>query len=366
MNPRLILRKRAKKIPLSLALFSFILASFLLFFSSSCRLYNLEHKLDPVNADFLSKVSYIITKEESKIFLELPPFARTKFIEEFWKRRDPTPETERNENKEDYFERIEEANRLFRGGGRPGWLQDRGRIYILFGPPNERQTYPMGGWAIDPYADAREMTGSRRVASGEKPNEVWIYYSLFSSLQKPHVTRLVFVDSSGTGDYRLISNLDELLPGTMGIETQFAPDLDYIHELSKEESARAKIHLEKVLFDFSWEFIKKKNRELGSNLLIHIALPYKKIIFAKEKDMLKANMELEAQLKDTADKIIWQFGEEYKLSFRDEFFKQNKEGFLDIEIPVKKWLKKGNYSVYIRLKNLSGDQEIKKLLPLKM
>lgn len=340
------------------------LALFLLF--SSCATTQLGSRLDPISEEFYSKVRYIITKEESKIFLELPPSAQDKFIEEFWKRRDPTPETERNENKEAYFERIEEANRLFRGGGRPGWLQDRGRIYILFGPPNERQTYPMGGWAVDPYADPREMTDSRRVASGEKPNEVWIYYSLFSSLQKPHVTRLVFVDSSGTGDYRLISNLNELLPGTMGIETQFAPDLAYIHELSKEESARAKIHLQKVLFDFSWEFIKKKNRELGSNLLIHIALPYKKIIFAKEKDMLKANMELEAQLKDTADKIIWQFGEEYKLSFRDEFFKQNKEGFLDIEIPVKKWLKKGNYSVYIRLKNLSGDQEIKKLLPLKM
>jgi len=333
---------------------------------ASCATTRLKNRLGPISEEFYSKVSYIITREESKIFLELPPSARDNFIEEFWKRRDPTPETDRNENKEAYFERIEEANRLFKGGGRPGWLQDRGRIYILFGPPNERQTYPMGGWAIDPYADAREMTGSRRVASGEKPNEVWIYYSLFSSLQKPHVTRLVFVDSSGTGDYRLSSNLDELLPGTMGIETQFAPDLAYTHELSKEESARAKIHLQKVLFDFSWEFIKKKNRELGSNLLIHIVLPYKKIIFSKEEGILKARMEFEVQFKDIANKILWQYGEEYKLSFREEFMKRNKESIWEVKIPVKKWLNKGNYSVYIRLKNLSGGQEIKKLLPLKM
>ena len=99
---------------------------------NACTAKRLEGKLDPESKEFYNKVRYIMTGKESKIFLELPPSARAEFIEEFWKRRDPNPETEENEAKDAYFERIEEANRLFRGGGRPGWLQDRGRIYILF------------------------------------------------------------------------------------------------------------------------------------------------------------------------------------------------------------------------------------------
>jgi GWxTD domain-containing protein len=340
--------------------------SVLFFLSSSCATKRLESRLDPVSEEFYSKVRYIMTSEESKIFIELPPSARAEFIGEFWKRRDPTPGTEENENKEAYFERIEESNRLFRGGGRPGWLQDRGRIYILFGPPNERQTRPMGGWDIDPYEDATAQTSSRQVALGEKPSETWVYYNLFSSMQRPQAVRIVFVDTYGTGDYQLVSNLNELLPGTMGIETKFTPNLAYTHELSKEEARRAKIHLQKLLFDFSWELLKTKNRELGSNLLIHIVLPYEKIIFVEENEMLKANIELDVQIKDRNDEIAWQFEEEHQLGFREEFLIQNREGSLDLEIPVKKWLKKGNYSVHLRLTNLSGDQEIKKLLPLKI
>lgn len=345
------------------ALLAIVLVLVLLF--ASCATTQLERRLDPESEEFFNKVRYIITKEESKIFLELLPSGRSKFIEEFWRRRDPTPDTERNEYKDAYFQRIDDANRLFRGG-RPGWLQDRGRIYILFGPPNERQTNPMGGRAIDVYVDPREMDESRRVATGEKANEVWVYYNLFSSLQRPHVVRLVFVDTHGTGDYKLTTNVDELIPGMMGIETEFAPNLFLTHELHKEESERAKRHLKRALFNFSWEFIKEKNRELGSNLLIHLLLPYKKIIFLEKEGRLKAKIELDVQVKSAVDDIIWQFEDVYTLDFREEFLEQNIEENWEVGIPVKKWLKKGEYSVYLRLRNLSGDQEIEKLLPLKM
>jgi len=338
---------------------------FVLIFSS-CIASKLEKRLDPVSEEFFDKVRYIITSEESKIFLELPPSARAEFIEDFWKRRDPTPGTERNEYREVYFARIEEANRLFGVGGRPGWVQDRGRIYILFGPPNERQTNPMGGRPIDPYADATDMTGSRRVAAGEKPSEIWVYYNLFGSLQRPHAVRLIFVDTHGTGDYSLTTNLDELVPGTMGGETQFAPNLIITHELYKEESERAKRHLKKSLFNFSWQFFKTKKKELGSNFLIHLLLPYKKIIFEEEGGRLEAKLELEIQIKDAADEIIWSFKDEYTLGFTEKFLERNKEGKWEAEIPVTKWLEKGEYAVFLRLKNLSGDQEIEKLLPLKM
>ena len=153
MMRSLILEKKSNTIPLALGLL--LLSSFfLVFFSSSCRLYKLERKLDPANAEFLSKVRHIITSKERKIFLELPDSEKEQFIEEFWKRRDPDSDTEENEFKMEYLNRVEKTSKLFGSEPKPGWLTDRGRIFILFGPPTERITYPMGG---DPYGRCREV-----------------------------------------------------------------------------------------------------------------------------------------------------------------------------------------------------------------
>ncbi|MBN2408273.1 MAG: GWxTD domain-containing protein, partial [Candidatus Aminicenantes bacterium] len=166
----------------------------------SCATVTGNRQMDPAGREFYSQVQYIITREESQVFLELAPSSQPRFIEEFWQRRDPTPGTERNEFREAYYRRIEEANRLFRGA-KPGWLQDRGRFYVLFGPPNERRTNPMGGRPIDATTDHRELTGGLRASMGEKASEVWVYYDLISTLQKPQSLELVFVDSDATGDY---------------------------------------------------------------------------------------------------------------------------------------------------------------------
>ena len=335
---------------------------------NSCITAPLERRLDPQSEEFFSKVRYIISREESRIFLELPPSQRSKFIEEFWLRRDPTPGTERNEYRDAYLERIEKANHLFKGG-RSGWLQDRGHIYILFGPPDERVTNPMGGRVVDPYASPDTMVegrSSQRIAAGEKPTEVWVYYDLFSSLQRPNTVRLVFVDTEGTGDYKLTTNLQEILPGTMGVDTEFAPNLILTHELYKEEAERVERHLKKALFNFSWEFIREKNAALGSNLLIRLTLPYKKIIFREAGKRLKADLELRIQIKSPPDEVIWQFGDVYTLDFSEEYLSQNRESAWEVEVPVTMRLNKGGYSVFLHLKNMSGDQEVEKLLPLKI
>ena len=333
----------------------------LLFFS--CAGLKKESLLDPAAEDFLSRVRYIITKEESKIFRELPPSARPRFIEEFWQRRDPTSDTETNEYREAYFERIEEANRLFRGA-QPGWLQDRGRIYILFGPPNERQTNPMGGRPIDPYEDPKENLEGRRVAGGEKPTEVWIYYNLFSSLQRPYAVKLVFVDSQGTGNYTLTTDLDEILPN--GIHTAFAPDLILTHELHKQEAKKAAVRLQRALFDFSWELVKVKNKEAGSNLSVLISLPYKKIIFADNQSILRAGLYLHLEVRDPSGNVVWQQDKDSLLEFRQAQLEQNREGSWETTIPVLVWLEKGRYSLYIRLENRTVGQLIEKLLAVKM
>lgn len=346
--------------------FSVSIILFVSFVLTSCAPIKKSAELSPDMEEFYSKVRYIMTQEESKIFLELPPSARDEFVEKFWGRRDPTPETERNEFKEVYFQRIEQANRLFRGGGKPGWLSERGRIYILFGPPDERQTNPMGGRPIDAYVDPKTMLQGKRVQASEKPTEIWVYYNLFSSMQKPHMVRLVFVDSHGTGNYELTTNLDKVLPGTMGVETEFRPNLALTHELHKEESKRATRFLQRAIFDFSWEFIKEEDKENQSNVRLRISIPYKKIIFTKRGEKrYVTDFGLEVKVRNANEEVVWETQKEYNLNFSLNFLEENKEGEWEEVIPFS-WLDKGKYSVYIQLKNQSGDQEREKLLPLKM
>src|SRR5713226_2249360 len=91
------------------------------------------------------EVTYIISDEERSAFLRLQNNEeREQFIEQFWLRRDPTPDTVENEFKEEHYRRIAYANERF-DSGIPGWKTDRGRIYIKFGPPDEIESHPSGG-----------------------------------------------------------------------------------------------------------------------------------------------------------------------------------------------------------------------------
>lgn len=90
-------------------------------------------------------VAYIITPEERQAFLQLSnDEERDQFIEQFWLRRDPTPDTPENEYREEHYARIAYANEHF-AAGIPGWKTDRGRIYIMFGKPDETESHPSGG-----------------------------------------------------------------------------------------------------------------------------------------------------------------------------------------------------------------------------
>mgnify|MGYP003430528884 CR=1 FL=1 len=80
---------------------SALLLSLFVFFPACSRLDKLEKSLKPEEASWLSEVRYIITPEERKIFLEMPESERAQFIEDFWKRRDPFPDTDKNEYKDD-------------------------------------------------------------------------------------------------------------------------------------------------------------------------------------------------------------------------------------------------------------------------
>jgi len=161
---------------------------------------NVKPELKKAYKDWLEKdVTYIITDEERRAFKKLATDdEREKFIEEFWRRRDPDPDTDENEFKEEYYERIAYANEHF-ASGIPGWKSDRGRIWIMYGKPDERETHPAGGNYERPSYEGGGSTSTY-------PFETWFYRYL------PGVgsgVEIEFVDPTGSGEYRIARNPNE-------------------------------------------------------------------------------------------------------------------------------------------------------------
>ena len=139
------------------------------------------------------EVPHIITGDERKTFTSLSTDeAREQFIEQFWERRNPSPGSPENEFREEYYRRIAYANERFSSGW-PGWKTDRGRIYIMYGPPDEREQHPMGGNYQRPY----EEGGGHTVTY---PWEKWRYRYIDGIGTN---IELEFVDRTLTGEYRL-------------------------------------------------------------------------------------------------------------------------------------------------------------------
>jgi GWxTD domain-containing protein len=166
----------------------------------SQRERNVKPELKKAYKDWLEKdVAYIITEEERKAFKKLATDdERERFIEEFWRRRDPDPDTDENEFREEYYERIAYANEHF-ASGIPGWKSDRGRIWIMYGKPDETETHPAGGTY---QREPQEGGGSTTTY----PFEKWFYRYL------PGVgsgIEIEFVDPTGSGEYRIARNPDE-------------------------------------------------------------------------------------------------------------------------------------------------------------
>jgi len=132
--------------------------------------------------DFLDLTAYIITDAEKDIFMRLNNNRdRDLFVENFWKLRDPTPGTPENEYKEEIVRRFNYANKRF-GTGRPGWMTDRGKFYIILGEPRSYDRYPG--------------------TSGIVPCEVWYYYTDGTKGLPAHFG-LIFYQKNGGGDYKL-------------------------------------------------------------------------------------------------------------------------------------------------------------------
>ena len=145
------------------------------------------------------EVTYIITDEERRAFKSLATDdERQQFIEQFWLRRDPTPDTEENEYREEHYRRIAYANDRF-ASGIPGWKTDRGRIYIEYGPADEIESHPSGGTYERPYEEGGGSTSTY-------PFEQW-RYRYIDGIGTNII--LEFVDTTMSGEYRLTMDPSE-------------------------------------------------------------------------------------------------------------------------------------------------------------
>ena len=144
-------------------------------------------------------VVWIITDEERAAFKQLSnDEERENFIESFWQRRDPTPDTAENEFKEEHYRRIAYANEHF-PAGIPGWKTDRGRIYIVFGPADEIESHPSGGTYERPMEEGGGSTSTF-------PFEQWRYRYIEDIGQEVIIE---FVDTCMCGDYHMTIDRSE-------------------------------------------------------------------------------------------------------------------------------------------------------------
>jgi len=144
-------------------------------------------------------VVYIITDEEKQAFKRLKTDdERQQFVEAFWQRRDPTPDTEENEYKEEHYRRIAYANDHF-ASGIPGWKTDRGMIYIKYGPPDEIDSHPSGGSYERPIEEGGGETSTF-------PFEDWRYRYIDGVGSN---IMIEFVDTTMSGEYHISLDPEE-------------------------------------------------------------------------------------------------------------------------------------------------------------
>ncbi len=288
---------------------AFVFSSFLaLFLAFSCKTMELVRALDKESRAFYSQVRYIISQEEKNVFLGLPPAHRAKFIEEFWAKRDSDPDTEENEFQEEYLRRVQTANKLFRGGGKEGFVQDRGRIYILLGPPDEIDTQPVGK-----FSDARSY-------------EVWAY-------QTRYQIQLAFVDINGDGEYTLMP-----------------PDSRAMQVIN---SAQARVQdsgsFDQELFDFSAEV------KQGEPPLLAIKVPYRYLWFKKVGGIHpEQRAAVNLLVIDSFGKEVWRHQQDYALAGGNEETKKYLGQSASFEIPLA--LGKGVYYATLTLNDKIGER----------
>jgi GWxTD domain-containing protein len=261
---------------------------------------------------FLSEVRYIITGSEKRIFRSLGPEERKQFIEEFWKKRDPSPATDENEYRDEYYARIDTANRLFREGS-SGWLTDRGRVYILLGEPERRNTYPSGYTFYD------------------LPMEVW-YYRDFT---------LLFIDYTSTGIYKLEPASVRQLGVITSTQMRMKPGIETDN---------------RVLFDFA----ARTENVAADEVKLIIDIPFERLKMVERSQApgtIATELKIGVRVAGADEKTVLEKEETYPVSIQADALDKLARS-LTIEMPLR--LEPGKYSAMVTLVNAADKSQVSK------
>jgi GWxTD domain-containing protein len=333
-------------------------------------------------------VVWIITDEEKAAFKLLSnDEERDNFIEQFWQRRDPTPDTEENEYKEEHYQRIAYANEHF-AAGIPGWKSDRGRIYIMYGKADEIDSHPSGGSYERPMEEGGGETSTF-------PFETWRYRYLEGIGQEVIIE---FVDTCMCGEYHMTmdrSEKDALLytpnagltmweqmgmasktsrfTGGNGMErlglgpdsaSQNTKEFDRLEQFAKlqapppvkykdlEEIVNSKIVLNPMPFDVRTDFVKVTS----DTVLVPVTIQMKNrdITFASKDGVQTGTVNIFARFTTLTGKVVQTFEDPVQVMFAEDQLPREAENSAVYWKAIP--LRPGRYKLEIAVKDVNGDR----------
>jgi GWxTD domain-containing protein len=350
---------------------------------------NLNIELSKTYKKWLNEdVVWIITDEERAAFKQLSnDEERDNFIEAFWQRRDPTPDTEENEYKEEHYRRIAYANEHF-AAGIPGWKSDRGRIYIMYGPADEVESHPSGGSYERPMEEGGGETSTF-------PFEDWRYRYLEGIGQEIIIE---FVDTCMCGDFHMTidrsekdalkytpnagltlyeqmgmanktsrftgSGLEQLGAGPMSSQLQ-TKEFDRLETYAKlqapppvkykdlEEIVNTKLITNLMPFDVRTDFVKVT----GDTVLVPITiqLKYRDITFANKDGVQRGTVNIFMRVTTLTGRIVQTQEDPVQVDVPAELLPRTAENSAVYWKALP--LRPGRYKVEIAVKDVNGDRK---------
>jgi len=333
-------------------------------------------------------VIWIITDEERAAFKQLSnDEERDNFIEAFWQRRDPTPDTEENEYKEEHYQRIAYANEHF-AAGVPGWRTDRGRVYIVYGKPDEIESHPSGGTYERPLEEGGGETSTF-------PFETWRYRYIEGIGQE---VIMEFVDTCMCGEYHMTidrSEKDALLytPNAgltmyeqMGMSNKTArfnggglerlgqgpnsssneaKQFDRLEQYAKimaappvkftdlTEEVNSKVILNPMPFDVRSDFVKVTS----DTVLVPVTIQMKNrdITFVNKDGIQRGTVNIFGRLSTLTGKVVQTFEDTVQVDVPAELLPRTAENASVYWKALP--LRPGRYKLYVAVKDVNGDRK---------
>ncbi len=333
-------------------------------------------------------VAYIISDQERAAFKQLSnDEERDNFIEAFWQRRDPTPDTEENEYKEEHYRRIAYANEHF-AAGIPGWKTDRGRMYIMYGPADEIDSHPSGGSYERPMEEGGGETSTF-------PFEDWRYRYIEGIGQEVIIE---FVDNCMCGDYHMTldrsekdalkytpnagltlyeqmgmsskanrfngGGLEQLGAGPMSSDLQ-TKEFDRLEQYAKlqapppvkfkdlEEIVNTKLVTNLMPFDVRTDFVKVT----GDTVLVPITvqMKYRDITFANKDGIQRGTVNIFGRVTTLTGRVVQTFEDPAQIDVPAELLPRMAENSSVYWKAIP--LRPGRYKVEIAVKDVNGDRK---------